>query len=386
MGRTGAGGLLEGGAVSGETGAIALAERILAILDEGSFSATYKYALFTAILDLAIEKTTGGGPPTSLTTRELAERVLALYWPQASPFEQGGVLRQGGVRSDSQAEIVRAIAKFRQKVAGAPEELLHRAGLARPKEYERLVRFVEWKIIQMPIPRLQLIGREEDRILYEYHWDQAVKRSAVAAYQRGAKGAFDNRLLLRPSVAENLVRLNGVLRPLLQREWSVMVAEMNALPEAKLEDFMFGSDRISLVPVRDPLRELQAGRCFYCEGRLPDRCEVDHFIPWARYPDNGLDNLVAAHPKCNNQKRDFIAAVPHLEHWIDRSATNDAELSHIGACLTWDRSRHRSRGVATAIYGRLPNGARLWREAGDFESANQGAIARALAIVPAGRS
>jgi len=37
--------------------AIALAERVLAILEEGSFSATYKFALFVAILDLCIEKT-----------------------------------------------------------------------------------------------------------------------------------------------------------------------------------------------------------------------------------------------------------------------------------------------------------------------------------------
>ena len=38
--------------------AIALAERVLGILDEGGFSATYKFALFTAILDLCIENTT----------------------------------------------------------------------------------------------------------------------------------------------------------------------------------------------------------------------------------------------------------------------------------------------------------------------------------------
>ena len=39
--------------------AIALAERVLAILEEGSFSSTYKYALFIGILDLCIEKTDG---------------------------------------------------------------------------------------------------------------------------------------------------------------------------------------------------------------------------------------------------------------------------------------------------------------------------------------
>jgi hypothetical protein len=36
--------------MSGDNDAIALAERVLAVLAEGSFSATYKFALFTAIL------------------------------------------------------------------------------------------------------------------------------------------------------------------------------------------------------------------------------------------------------------------------------------------------------------------------------------------------
>ena len=39
---------------------------------------------------------------------------------------------------------------------------------------------------------------------------------------------------------------------------------------------------------------LQGGRCFYCEDALRGPTDVDHFIPWARYPDNGLDNLEGA--------------------------------------------------------------------------------------------
>ncbi len=356
--------------MSGDTGAIALAERVLAVLDQGSFSATYKYALFMAILDLTIEKTTAGGPPTSITTRELAEEIVELYWPHASPYEPvGRVLRQGGGHVDHQAEIVGAIARFRQEVAGAPEELHFRARLARPAAYERLVRFVEWKLIEMPIPRLQVMGRDEDRFLYEYSWDQSIKRAPVSAYQAGTPGAFDNRLLLRPGVAENLVRLNGVLRPILQREWAVMVASMNGLPEATLETFLFGAERIPLDPVRQPLRELQSNRCFYCEGRIEGACEVDHFIPWARYPDNGLDNLVAAHGRCNSNKRDFLAAADHLERWRQRGRDHGDVLAALGVRLSWDRNSNRSRGVASALYGRLPAGARLWSSGSDFEVA-----------------
>jgi HNH endonuclease len=365
--------------VSGDLGAIALAERVLAVLDQGSFSATYKYALFMAILDLTIEKTTAGGPPTSLTTRELAEEIVELYWPHASPYEPvRRILRQGGGHADHQAEVLRAIARFRQEVAGAPEELQHRARLAQPKKYEQLVRFVEWKLIEMPIPRLQVMGGDEDRFLYEYSWDQLITRAPVSAYQDGTPGAFDNRLLLKPGVAEHLVRLNGVLRPIVQREWAVMVAWLNGLPEATLETFLFGADRIPLDSVRQPLRDLQSNRCFYCDGRIAGACEVDHFIPWARYPDNGLDNLVAAHDRCNNNKRDFLAAADHLERWRQRARDHGDLLADLAVRLRWERNSDRSRGVASALYGRLPAGARLWRAGSDFEVADPARLVRAL--------
>ena len=47
--------------------------------------------------------------------------------------------------------------------------------------------------------------------------------------------------------------------------------------------------------------EVQDRRCFYCRTRIadPNQSEVDHFLPWARYPDDGLDNFVVADKKCN---------------------------------------------------------------------------------------
>src|SRR5207247_11038100 len=77
-------------------------------------------------------------------------------------------------------------------------------------------------------------------------------------------------------------------------------------------------ERVPLERVRGPLIELQEGRCFYCAERPASRAgqtpDVDHFIPWSRYPDDGLENLVVAHARCNAQKRDFLAAVAHVDH------------------------------------------------------------------------
>lgn len=377
--------------------AIALAERVLAILEEGSFSATYKFALFTALLDLCIEKTTRDGlPPSSITTRQLAEKVVELYWHHVGPFRASvgdpapRLLRQGGVKPAQQAEILREIDRARGLCRHDRADTPFRMRQLRPDDYRRLVDSVEWKLIEMPIPRLQVLGRQEERFLYEYNWTQAIRRLEVAAYQRdgaqdsddglfGPSSTFDNRLLLRPGVAEHLVRLNGVLRPLFRREWTLMVAGMNGLPEAELERFLFGIDRVSLQVVRGDLRDLQNGRCFYCGGRLNAGADVDHFLPWARYADNGLDNLVAAHPKCNNSKCDFLASAGHVEHWRARSRDRDADLLAIAERATWPRDGDRTLSVARALYLRLPASMRLWQAPSEFEWMDRQRIGAALA-------
>lgn len=364
---------------AGDQGPLALAERVLAILDEGGFSATYKFALFTAILDLCIEKTTVyGTPPETLTTRQLADKVVELYWSHVTPYGGVGTLRQGG-GFGQQATIVGRIEIARSQWADAQTDTPHRARQVHPAEFRSLVDFVEWKLIQMPIPRLQVLGRQEDRFLYEYNWAQDIRQSIVTGYQRGTGTGFDNRLVLRHGVAEQLVRLNGLLRPLFYREWAVMVAHMNRLPEAELERFLFGSERISLEAVRSPLRSLQENRCFYCDGRISGSADVDHFIPWSRYPDDGLDNLVAAHPQCNNSKRDFLASADHVERWAERGRTLDTALAAVAHDTGWPREAARSRSVATALYLRLPATSRLWRRPDEFVLVDRERIARALA-------
>ena len=113
---------------------VALAERVLTILEEGSFSATYKYALLVAILDLCLERTDDAGlPPESLTTRQLADKVVEIYWDHALPFHIHGPLRQGGGQAGTQAEIIRRIADFRAKWTGADADTVHRCRLRHPK-------------------------------------------------------------------------------------------------------------------------------------------------------------------------------------------------------------------------------------------------------------
>ena len=118
----------------------------------------------------------------------------------------------------------------------------------------------------MPLPRLQIMGLVERPFIYQIHWDTGIQRRDVASYLAG-RGGFDNRILLRPGVGEYFLQLNGLLRPLIQRRWAAMVAQLNGLEESQLDVFLFGADRVSTAKVRAGLWELQDRRCFYCDLR-----------------------------------------------------------------------------------------------------------------------
>src|SRR5207244_12917024 len=112
-------------------------------------------------------------------------------------------------------------------------------------------------------------------------------------------------------------------RPGIARRGVVRVASRNRRDEDQVARFPLGAERVPLERVRGPIIELQEGRCFYCAERLATRAgqtpHVDHFIPWSRYPDDGLENLVVAHARCNAQKSDFLAAAVHVDHWRART-------------------------------------------------------------------
>jgi hypothetical protein len=122
----------------------------------------------------------------------------------------------------------------------------------------------------------------------------------VAPYLAGEPSMFDNRVMLKPGIGEYLLQLSGLLRPLIQRRWAAMVAQLNRLEDSQLEVFLFGADRTPTAKVRAGLWEIQDRRCFYCNARVvePLYAHVDHFL-WSRYSDDGLDNFVVADSSCD---------------------------------------------------------------------------------------
>jgi len=346
---------------------VAFAEKILTLLEEGRRSSTYKFATLLALVELAFEKTKpDGAPPDFVTTQELATKVIEIYWGQAVPYRdlgrvleqnQGPDVQRGGPVS---AKIVGSIARVR---SAHPSLTLHDVRSQHARSFTALVRTVEKSLIKMPLPKLQRMGRVDRRFVYEIAWDDDV-RSGTSTGTRG----FDNRVLFKDGAAQHLVRLSSLLRPLIQRKWSAKVAELNGLEIDELESFLFGVNRTALKRVAQPLLELQVGECFYCGKRVRSSPHVDHFIPWSRHADDGLDNLVVADERCNLAKRNFLAATRHKDRWLERAHARTRELESIARGLAWPRDRERTEATARAIYRAVPGGI-LWVAGDEFEPA-----------------
>jgi hypothetical protein len=306
------------------TDAISFAERLMTVLlYEGKFSATYKFAVLLALMDLCLEHYTAKqAAPTSITTRQVAEKVIELYWSHVLPFGSEGstVLKQN---NGGQAEILTLIQEFRT-AAAVKKSSLWNSKANESQLFNRLVDDVEWKLIEMPLPRLQK-GKNDVRFMYQISWDENIKRKEIK------NSEFDNRILLVNRAGEFLIRLNALLKPYIQRRWAETVARFNvgSVDDYKLEAFLFGLSRETLAPLYFPLRELQGNQCFYCGDRLGSAINIDHFIPWARYANNDIQNLVAVDLLCNNRKRDFFASCSHLEAWTDRNLKRGSDLIQI---------------------------------------------------------
>lgn len=364
-------------AASTDPGLLGFAQKLMTLLAEGLTTATYKYAVLLGLMDLCVEKTGAqGAAPGMVTTRELAEKVIDLYWSQSleHPTRQE-VLKQN---SSGQAEIITRLREYRLRLNVAAALNCRQARRLDPDGYAKLLRHVEFKLAEMPLPRLQRLGSGVDEFLYRVafqHDDRAVRTRADMD-----PDGFDNRILFVGNAGERLVALAPLLRPLIQREWTALVARFNRFEEAELEDFLFGRPRTPTKAVRSGLREIQDNRCFYCEQRI-DVPEVDHFVPWARFPDDGVHNLVLADRRCNGSKKAHLAAMDHVDKWTQRFVAGSplsSQLTMLAEAEGWEHDGDRTRGIARGLYLPLSMDNRVWQRPDTFIPVDPPRLATAL--------
>ena len=309
-------------------------QKIQRIFSEGEFQATYKYALLLTLSELAVEAGNDSGEALELPLLTIGEKFAELYWRQVATYQSGqpettaAILHQN---RGAQAAVVSHLSNLHRHSAGRLSIARHLA------DWVPAIRKVADTVRTMPLRHLQVLGGRLDPFLYEYP---------------GPRGAV--RLL--PGVAFNLRRYQGLIQEFARAGWMRHIRgnrlNLPMLGKADdLESFMFGSARASLKPVADVLAPIQGHRCFYCDGLLDGRSEVDHFIPWARYPRDTAHNFVLTHRGCNNDKRDLLAASMHLERWLRHLDDHGADVSGLLAAQGFLADSECSRQVAHWAYG-----------------------------------
>ncbi len=286
-------------------------QQIQRLLSEGEFVATYKFALLHALTDLAVIHGDDSGAPLTLSTIQIAEQFVELYWRQAQPFPTGHshdvvVLAQNTGR---QAAVVNHLVAAQSEYGGTLARLKRD-----PDAWHRLVKAVEYVVKVQPLWKLQILGRQSCDFLYE---DVGQGRS----------------ITLRPGVAYCLATFHDMLVDMVRGAWVRHIRRIRSnlvlMGEVRdLSTFLFGSGREHLERYRSILWDLQQHRCFYCDrGMSMGAADVDHFIPWARYPNDLGHNFVLAHAGCNRSKSDHLAGLTHLESWARRNQDRGRELA-----------------------------------------------------------
>ena len=336
-----------------------LIERLLRVIDEGQRTATYKLALLLGMID-AIAST---GSTTDIPTRAIAERVLELYYPQTRPFAGGDGsvidLRQIGLKN---SEVLTVVTALRRAAEAAKCRTLHDVRAALPLQYEATVDAVENTFVRYPIPLLQVVGRQVVPFLYEVEWPEGTSLKTLRAKKC-------DRVRLLDGVGDRLVVLGPMIRPLIETHWARDVMRWSRIDaeDEHVREHLFGRERVGFPKALvGELAELQGNTCFYCGDALTSGRQVDHFVPWSRYANDAVENLVVA-DRCNTYKSSHLAATEHLARWRARLDHACGDLITIAERSKWPTDRQRTWSLTRMTYAHLSAGTPLWIRAGDFE-------------------
>jgi 5-methylcytosine-specific restriction endonuclease McrA len=313
------------------------------VFAEGDFTATYKFALLIALADLAVELGTDDGRELVLSTRQIGERFVQMYWRQALPYGKGlpdaspGVLVQN---NGVQAAVISAIATFRATQGVGT----YQTARSLPA-YQALLANVTQTVSVQPLNYIQNFGGMTNDFLYE---------------RAGPK-----KVRLKLGVAYCLRRFHPLVQQLARSHWVGHIKgnprNHMILSEADdLENFLFATSRQSLLVMAAGLKKLDGPTCFYCAGTLTAG-DVDHFVPFSQYPRDLVHNFVLAHPSCNRSKSATLAARPHLERWLERLELRHDAIAEIGQVAGLIVDAQVSRQIAAWGYtSAIASGGSAW--------------------------
>jgi hypothetical protein len=329
-----------------------LGQRVVAILETGLRTATYKLATLMALIDQCIENLPEH-PHDELPVPipDLARRVLEIYWRQVRPFD-GHELRQS---TQPRARILIATNDLRSASGARGGLSLDIAGVRALDAYQRAIDEITLCLAQQPLHRLQRLPGSDSSDCFLY--DDSFLHDHVS---RATLRAHDDSIVLKPGVAHGLARLAGLLKPALEIMWVDDVRRMNKFLHAEVPDVaghLFGRERTALVVVREPFKDAFGAHCFYCGTHLPANNPIDHVLPWSLVGIDGLANLVLACARCNGDKSGALPAVAIVDRALERDRNL---LEQIASEIQWPTQRERVVAAARGIYRGQPAGVPTW--------------------------
>lgn len=307
-------------------------KQIQQILQSGTFTSTYKFALLMSMTRLAIERGEDSGESLTLDHLDIAEKFIELYWKQSLPFQfeqhTPFVLQQNTGR---QAKII-------TDIQAAQQQFKTLATLRRDlKAWTTLKKSVANTVKKMPVTYLQNINGQTIEFLYRLEETKT-------------------HLILLPKVMYNLRHFSEIIDELCQKHWIDFVRlnkhnhlVLDGLPD--LDEFLFSPNRNQLSQVASFLEKLQNHQCFYCGKNLRvHKCAVDHFIPWSLYPADTGHNFVLADEQCNSQKSNFLASQLFLDKWMERNINHNPSITEEISKLGFLTDLNRSHRIADWAY------------------------------------
>lgn len=328
-----------------------LGQRVLAILETGLRTATYKLATLSALIDHCVENLPEQPDATlPVPIPDIAHRVLELYWRQVRPFD-GRDLRQS---TQPRARILIATNRL-WDAAGRTNRSVEFAKLAVPDEYRQAIDDIALCLAQQPLYRLQKLpgSSTSDAFLY----DDSFLHDQVSLK---VLSAHDFSIILKPGVAYGLARLAGLLKPTLEILWVDDVRRMNKFLYADVPNVaghLFGRQRTALAAVREPFKDVFGAHCFYCDTHLAADNPIDHVLPWSRVGIDGLANLVLSCARCNGDKSGALPAVGLVDRALERDR---GVLDELAQRLQWPTQYERVVAAARGIYRGQPVGVPTW--------------------------
>jgi len=328
------------------------------ILNSGSRSSTYKFGLLTSIVDYIIENPIEPQQNNFhfIPIFYLAKQFLAYYFPLVlNDVKQGPEIKNKS--STKIRKLLLDFIEFEKKsqrlqfpliTENTNKLLLFIENDELPQTLVKLLFEIRRIIVDQPIQYIRNTKGDQVSIFgllanevnfqadYDIHRDTGLKLKWSKVKEKNTWNellAVDNlSVFFGHQTYNEISTLRFWLRDVLIKRWA---QECNERFNDKKLDLLRYFDLWKITPERDNVlikkyRDIYLEQglriCMYCDKFVEKDLELDHLLPWSKFPVNGFWNLFPSCSSCNSKKSDKI---PLME-----TKLIDKIRKHLDYCLT----------------------------------------------------